>query len=94
MTLVRSDIWGLFVRAGGYIARPGNVRGFAHAFRVDDGGLKAGDKIKATHIGGAQLTRVVTQGGLKLHWFHYDMDNVPDAKDNNPAVGSSRSIKP
>lgn len=70
MAIVREDEDGLFVEAGGYIARPGAVRGYAHAFRMDDGGLVPGAVCKARHVAGSQLTRITTTAGDVLHWHH------------------------
>jgi hypothetical protein len=33
-----ADSQGIFVRAGGYVARPGAVRGYSHAMDISDGG--------------------------------------------------------
>lgn len=85
-TLVRKDGKGLFVKAGGYIARPGNVRGYDHAYRMDDAGLKEGDRVKARHRAQTPLTVITLDDGTKLHWHHeakhivYNYDkNITDA---------------
>lgn len=70
MTVVREDADGLYVKAGGYIARPGAVRGYSHAYRMDDGGLKAGDTVKARHSAGTELTIVTLPDGSKTRWHH------------------------
>lgn len=70
MTLVRKDGRGLFVRAGGYIARPGNVAGYSHAYNMSDGGLKAGDRVKAHHKAQTPLTRITLDDDRVLHWHH------------------------
>ena len=69
-TLVRSDNLGLFVRAGGYVARPGDVTGYSHAYDQSDGGLKAGDYVKAYHLSGSPLTQITLSDGRKLVWTH------------------------
>ncbi len=55
MSTVWQDEEGIYVRSGGYIARPGDVIGYSHAYRMDDDGLKKGDKVKTHHIGGTPL---------------------------------------
>lgn len=70
MTKVRKDKHGLFVKAGGYIARPGPVRGNSHAYRMDDGGLKEGDTVKAHHQAQTQLTIITLPEGRKTRWHH------------------------
>lgn len=70
MTLVREDAKGLYVRAGGYVARPGNVRGYDHAYRMDRALLQAGDRVKARHLAGSPITRLRLEGGVVLHWHH------------------------
>lgn len=70
MTVVREDEKGIFVQAGGYIARPGPTRGTSHAYRMDDGGLKKGDIVKARHMAGTQLTSVTLPDGRKTIWHH------------------------
>jgi hypothetical protein len=92
MTKVRSDSEGLFVKAGGYIARPGPVLGESHAYRMDDGGLKEGDDVKARHTPGTQITVITLSDGKKTRWHHEgetrnrglhapDVDDVPAAFD-------------
>lgn len=71
MAVVRRDEIGLYVVAGGRIARPGNVVGYSHAFRMDDGGLKVGDKVKARHIPQTPLTKVTLDDGAELRWHHW-----------------------
>lgn len=68
--LVREDGRGLFVRAGGYVARPGDVSGYAHAYTMSDGGLKAGDRVKAHHISQTPLTKLTLDDGRIIHWHH------------------------
>ncbi|QSY98585.1 hypothetical protein J2J97_32290 (plasmid) [Rhizobium bangladeshense] len=70
MTKVRADGHGLFVIAGGYAARPGDVLGYSHAFRMDDGGLKEGDTVKASHWAGTPTTKIKLGDGTVLLWGH------------------------
>lgn len=74
MTLVREDEKGLFIKAGGYIARPGGVVGYDHVLRMDDGGLKKGDKVVARHSAGSPLNYIKLPNGEKL-WWHHDYSN-------------------
>jgi hypothetical protein len=69
-SVVHKDAKGLFVKAGGYVARPGGVRGYDHAYRMDDGGLKEGDRVKARHKAQTPLTVITLDDGTKLHWHH------------------------
>lgn len=68
MTTVRSDERGLFIRAGGYVARPGNVAGHSHVYRMDAANLQAGDKVKARHLAGSPILKLTLQDGTVLHW--------------------------
>lgn len=70
MAVVKEDAEGIFVIAGGYKARPGNVAGYDHAYRMDDAGLKAGDRVKAAHRGGTPTTKVTLESGQVLIWHH------------------------
>lgn len=70
MSKVRQDEKGLYVIAGGYIARPGPVRGYSHAFRMDSAGLVAGDDVKARHWAGTPTTKITLSDGTKLLWGH------------------------
>ena len=72
MTLVRSDKRGLFVRAGGYIARPGDVGGYSHAMRMDSADLKAGDHVKARHLAGNPIVKLTLADGAILYWHTGD----------------------
>jgi hypothetical protein len=69
MTLIREDAKGLYVKAGGYVARPGNVGGYDHVYRMDTAGLKKGDHVKARHMAGTPLTRLKLSDGIVLFWF-------------------------
>jgi len=69
MTLVRQDDESLYIIVGGVTARPGAVNGYAHAMRMDDGGLVKGDKIKAKHVGGSELVCITLPEGEKTYWY-------------------------
>lgn len=85
MTIVREDAEGLFVRAGGYIARPGPTVGTSHAMRMDDGGLKAGDNVKAAHVAGSQLTRIKLADGNTTFWHHEGETRNRDLREPLPS---------
>lgn len=70
MAVVKEDEEGIFVIAGGYKARPGNVGGYDHAYRMDDAGLKNGDRVKASHRSGTSTTKVTLESGQVLIWHH------------------------
>lgn len=70
MTVVRQDAKSIYVIAGGYIARPGAVNGYSHAYNMSDGGLKKGDLVKARHIAQTPTTKVTTPDGTELRWHH------------------------
>lgn len=72
MSVICQDSAGLFVKAGGYIARPGDVGGYSHAFDMSDGGLKKGDRVKASHMTGAPIVKLRLEGGKVLHWYTGD----------------------
>lgn len=67
MSVIREDEKGLFVIAGGYKARPGSVGGYSHAFRMDDAGLRKGDRVKARHVAGSPLI-CITLEHAKIYW--------------------------
>jgi len=67
MSKIRADEKGIYVIGGGWIARPGNVIGFSHAYRMDSANLVVGDTVKATHSPGP-LVRVKLDDGTVLHW--------------------------
>jgi len=67
-TLVREDEQGLYLVAGGVKARPGSLSGYGHAWRMDDGGLKAGDKVVARHRGGTPLVSITLPDGGTTIW--------------------------
>lgn len=77
-TKVRSDENGVFVRTGGHLFRPGSVSGLV---RVDmsDGGLRAGDEVRAGHVGGTTRCKVTTPTGADLHW-HTDYQHAREAE--------------
>jgi hypothetical protein len=80
LTRVRKDAKGLLIRAGGYVSRPGNVRGYAHAYRMDDGGLKEGDYVKARHRAGTPLSVITLDDGSKIFWHHDHGSNETEGK--------------
>lgn len=71
MTVVRKDADGLYVRAGGYIARPGPVTGYECAYDMSADGVRAGDTVKAAHMPGTPLTRLRLADGSVRVWHHY-----------------------
>lgn len=75
MSVIRQDAKGLYVIAGGYTGRPGGVGGYDHAMRMDDGGLKKGDRVKAAHVAGNPLIRIKLENGVKLYWYTRDEIN-------------------
>jgi hypothetical protein len=70
MSKVRKDSKGIFVVAGGYVARPGGVIGYDHAFRMDSANLQEGDEVKAIHWAGTPTTKIKLPDGTKLLWGH------------------------
>lgn len=70
MALVRADERGLYVRAGGYVARPGEVSGYAHAYDMSAGNLHAGDFVQARHVAQTPLTRITLANGERIYWHH------------------------
>lgn len=81
MTLVREDAHGLYVKAGGVTARPGSINGYGHAYRMDDGNLKKGDKVTARHVGGTPMVKIKLPDGNTTRWFSEgatrDRDIIP-----------------
>ncbi len=69
MSKVWKDEKGLYVKAGGYIARPGDINGYSHAYRMDDGGLVYGDEAPTRHIGGTPLVCITLTNGEKIYWY-------------------------
>lgn len=70
MSVVRKDAKGIYIIAGGYIARPGAVSGYAHVYDMSDGGLKEHDRVMARHVGGSPLTRIRLDEKRDLYWHH------------------------
>lgn len=70
MPKVHRDDYGIYIRCGGYKSRPGNVVGYSHIFRMDDGGLQEGDTVKARHISGTPNTRIKLNSGQVIYWCH------------------------
>lgn len=65
---IRADALGPYVRTGGYVFRPGAIRGREHSVRMDDAGLVAGDRVKARHKGGTPLAKIVLADGTTTYW--------------------------
>jgi hypothetical protein len=64
MTRVWKDERGLFVRVGGYVARPGKVSGYHYANEMGEGGLVEGDKVPTLVIqSGSPFVRLTTLFG-------------------------------
>lgn len=74
MTKVRQDQTGLYIQSGGYVARPGPVNGYGHAYRMDDGGLQPGDAVKSRHVSGTPLNVITLPNGYKTRWHHEGPD--------------------
>lgn len=68
MSTVWEDDKGIYVRAGGYIARPGGEPGYDHCYRMDSADLKKKDKVKAHHLAGSPLVKIRLDDGTVLHW--------------------------
>ena len=69
MALVREDLHGIYVQAGGYYARPGGVRGYMHAYDMSNGGLVKGMKVKAKHMGGSPIIKLTLADGTHRYWY-------------------------
>lgn len=69
MAKVKQDDKGIFIQTGGYIFRPGPVPGYSHALRMDDGGLKVGDIVKAHHIAGDLIAKIKLNDGSVVYWY-------------------------
>ncbi len=67
MAKIWQDERGVYVKAGGYVARPGAVVGYMHAYNMGDYGLTKGRTVKAQHIAGTPLVKV-TIGGAVRYW--------------------------
>lgn len=67
-TKIRRDEHGLYVRAGGYVFRPGPINGYSHAYDMSDAGLKEGDEVKASHVAGTPTGRIRLADGRQLRW--------------------------
>jgi len=67
MSRVREDERGLYIRLNGHKNRPGAVRGYDHVYDMSDGGLKAGDTVKAYHVTETPLIKI-NLGHKKLYW--------------------------
>lgn len=68
MRVVREDEQGIYVKNNGQKHRPGRVRGYYHAFDMDDGGLKKGDRVGVRNINHSPLCRIRLKDGRTLYW--------------------------
>ena len=68
MSTVREDDEGIYILLNGAKHRPGSVSGYAHCNRMDSGGLKKGDKVKASHVACTPTIRITLDDGTKLRW--------------------------
>lgn len=66
MSVVRCDEKGILIYLNGAKHRPGPIQGYAHAYNMDDGGLKVGDHVKARHRAGTPTIRVQTPEGERI----------------------------
>lgn len=94
MALVRKDARGLYVISGGVTARPGAIRGYGHAYRMDDGGLAAGDKVDARHIGGTPMVRLKLPNGQITRWYCQDSQRDDEIMTPDPdAVWDAKGLR-
>jgi len=84
MALVREDDEGIYVISGGVTARPGAVRGYGHAYRMDDGGLAKGDKVSASHVGGTPMVRLKLPDGTVTRWHCQDSRRPDELMEPDP----------
>jgi hypothetical protein len=75
MATVREDEHGLYILINGARSRPGKISGYDHVYDMSDGGLKKGDKVKAYKQNGNQITTITLDGGKKIHWSSYPLDD-------------------
>lgn len=80
---IHNDAQGLYIKTNGSIYRPGPVVGFDRAYAMDDGHLKAGDKVQASHVAQSPLVRI-RLAERQLMW-HLDDEQEPEHahEDNN-----------
>lgn len=67
-TKVRSDDKGIYVRTDGKVFRPGEINGYSHAYIMNDGGLSAGDPVKAHHMAGTPLCKITLANDIIIVW--------------------------
>jgi len=94
-SLVRSDENGLFIKTGGHKFRPGAITGYCHAYRMDDGNLKAGNKVKARHIGGTPLAKLTLEDGTVTRWseeYSWGKDRIEAPEDAQWLPNGSRDF--
>ena len=100
MAVVRTDEDGVYLVVNGSRARPGNVAGYSHSHRMDGGGLKVGDKVKAAQRSQSSIVKVTLDSGNVIFW-HFDVpgylvrsfDFVPDKYDDKGFV-KRRDVDP
>lgn len=94
MALVREDDEGLYIISGGVTARPGAVRGYGHAYRMDDGGLVKGDKVNACHIAGTPMVRLKLPDGTVTRWFCQDSQRDDEKMEaDHDAVWDDKGVR-
>lgn len=94
-SLVRSDENGIYIKTGGHKFRPGAVNGYYHAYRMDDGNLKAGDKVKARHIGGSPLAKLTLADDTITRWaeeYSWTKDRIEAPEDAQWLPDGSRDF--
>ena len=94
MALVREDDRGLYVISSGVTARPGAIRGYGHAYRMDDGGLAKGNKVNARHVGGTPMVRLKLPDGTVTRWYCQDSRREDELLNADPdAVWDDKGIR-
>lgn len=79
MSLVRKDDKGIFIVTDGTRFRPGSITGYAHAYDMSDGGLVAGNHVRARHMNQTSMARLTLSDGRKLVWAS-DWDHEQEAR--------------
>lgn len=75
MSVVKQDETGIFIQLNGAKYRPGNINGYSHAFKMDDGGLKKGDTVKASHRAGTPTIKITLDDGIRI-WANDYVHNL------------------
>jgi hypothetical protein len=72
---IRKDNHGLYIRSRFYTVdkndpayRPGEFASYSHVYDTNDGGLKEGDSVKASHVSQAPLIKIRLENGRVLFW--------------------------